>query len=84
MASFLAFALLFFFYSFDDFYCPVVEQFIPHSLSLTFGEGLWKKKKKKSEDSQKPRMNEWGLTGKLSIAIEISCDANYSVAIDIR
>ena len=41
-------------------------------------------KKKKSEDSQKPRMNEWGLTGKLSIAIEISCDANYSVAIDIR
>lgn len=31
-------------------------------------------------------MNEWGLTGKLSIAtlIEVSCDANYSVAIDIR
>lgn len=31
---------LFFFFSFDDFYCPVVEQFIPHSLSLTFGEGF--------------------------------------------
>lgn len=80
----LCFAFFFFFPSTTFTVLLLSNSYHIHS-PLLLGK-VSEKKKKKSQDSQKPRMNEWGLTGKLSIAtlIEVSCDANYSVAIDIR
>lgn len=78
--------LFFFFFPSTTFTVLLLSNSYHIHSPLLLGKVSEKKKKKKSQDSRKPRMNEWGLTGKLSIAtlIEVSCDANYSVAIDIR